>query len=212
MRVLFVLSGDPPDLDLLLTEIQAADLTVAVDGGVDIFRNQNHTPDITIGDFDSKKTDVDSDSKCIYLPDQNQSDLQKAFNYIEQNYSVSTVVLLGANGGRTDHLINNLQICASSDSHIKIIIKQIIAVDERPTLETILRITPDIKVDLRVMKGTTLSVFAISHFRGLCSKGLKWELSQINSASGVFSQSNLANVDDPQFTLLEGVAYISIYQ
>ncbi len=212
MRALLVLAGTPPTHELLKTEFEIADLIVGVDGGADVFQDMAISPNIIIGDFDSNKSPADPACLSLHLPDENQSDLQKALHYITKEYPITQITLLGASGGRTDHLIHNLQICALVDPEIFVRLKQFIYLDGEFIQETIHRLTPNIKIDLQVKVGTTLSVFSVNAFSGLNSKGLKWELNNINSTAGVISQSNIAVCSDPQFSLNAGTAYLSIYQ
>jgi len=64
-------------------------------------------PDFIIGDFDSTKIKRSNRSEnWIETPDQNKTDLEKAFDWCIKN-NLKKIILLGAGGGREDHLFGN---------------------------------------------------------------------------------------------------------
>lgn len=91
---------------------------MAADRGLDFFRETGLTPDIADGDFDS----VSSEGK-IYLkslshtqiiqlqPEKDDTDTQSALNLAIQR-GAKNVLILGATGGRMDHLLGNLGLLA----------------------------------------------------------------------------------------------------
>ncbi|MEA3286433.1 MAG: thiamine diphosphokinase [Candidatus Marinimicrobia bacterium] len=212
MNVLLVLGGAQPTQQLLATEFARADLTIAIDGGMKVFQQGNMTPQLLIGDLDSYDKPLNSGLEILQVRDQNSTDLQKAFVYVFKNYQPDAIVLLGATGGRTDHLVNNLHICASIDSKCQIILKNDNDLEAGFTMEELVRVTPETETDLEVNNGATLSIIAVSAFNGLHSKGLKWEIIDANSDSGYFSQSNLVNSDNPRISLHSGCVYVAVYQ
>ncbi|NQV15548.1 thiamine diphosphokinase [bacterium] len=212
MRVLLVLAGSPPRPELLETEIKAADLVVAIDGGANIFQQLNLTPDLIIGDLDSTNYEFDSGVEVVQKLDPNLTDLQKTLNYLDDKYDLNQIVILGAMGGRSDHFINNLHICARVHPRISIMFKNDISIPEVFKHETITRIMAPYDSDLPVIKGSTVSIFTIIQFNGLSSTGLKWDLNNVNSDSDFLSQSNIAEMNDPRFRLESGCAYIAVYQ
>lgn len=212
MNVLTVLSGNPPSVRLLKTEMRVADCVIAVDGGFNVFSDSNLKPDLILGDMDSIKESEALDIKSILLADQDQTDLQKTLTYILKNHSPKSLVLLGAGGLRTDHLLHNLLICASVHPTLKITIKNELPVGNEFTRETIQRITPQSDFDLLVRKGDLISILPIGNFSDLSSEGLKWEITRRSRSDGFMSQSNRAMVDDPKFIIGSGYAYIAVYQ
>jgi len=75
-------------------------------------------PDVIIGDFDSARKEVldhyqQLSVKIIHLADQNSTDLMKALNYLFNHFesslfSISTVLIYAAFGGRFDQQIQNI--------------------------------------------------------------------------------------------------------
>ncbi len=212
MNILLILAGSPPGLDLLISEMTLADITIAVDGGANVFRQAKLQPDLIIGDFDSIEQEFIESVNIIKRQDQNFTDLQKALTYVFEHYQPEHLTLLGATGGRTDHLINNLQICAAIDPSVNITIKNDDMKNRNSKLETIIRITPNSGATVNIEEGTVISVIAVSEFTGLHSKGMKWEICGVNSKDGLISQSNVANVNDPKFTIVSGCVYLAVYQ
>ncbi|MBC8376335.1 MAG: thiamine diphosphokinase [FCB group bacterium] len=212
MNVLIVLAGNPPSEALLKTEMMAADLVCAVDGGFNVFQKYKLNPDLILGDMDSAKFENIGSIEVIPLLDQDRTDLQKTLDYIFKSHSVKSVILLGAGGARTDHLLHNLLICASIDKSVKIIFKNELSDKRDVSLELIRRITPESDFDLPVKKGTTLSILPIGNFSGLSSEGLVWEIEDRDHSDGFISQSNVTNKDDPTFIVQVGYAYIAVYQ
>ena len=212
MKLLLVLGGEPPSQALLSQEVAASDLIIAVDGGSKVFQRFNYAPHLLIGDLDSSTEQQDDNIEIIQIKEQNSTDLQKALTYVFNNYQPTAIELLGGTGGRVDHLVNNLQVCALINPKC-----QLEFVNDQPlepgySTERIIRITPHFKSDLRVNKGATLSVISVSQYSGLNSKGLVWEISESNSDSGYFSQSNLAKIDNPSISVHSGCVYLVVYQ
>lgn len=212
MNVLIVLSGSPPSQTLLKTEMSESDLVLAVDGGYNVFMQYGLAPDVILGDMDSIESAIPANVKCVTLPDQDSTDLQKTMTYVQNEISVSSLVLLGAGGGRTDHLMHNLLIAGSLADSIKITIKNELHAVDLPCFEVIQRITPACVFDLRVRLGDLLSILPIGGYQGLSSTGLEWEIENQDLSDGFISQSNRARVDDPRFEITSGNAYIAVYQ
>ncbi len=212
MNALIVLAGNPPSKTLLKTEMKAADLVLAVDGGFNVFKEHALEPDLVLGDMDSVNMNNSSPVSAIPLVDQDRTDLEKTLKYAVESHPIRSLVFLGARGDRVDHTLHNLKICASIDPEIAIIFKNEMLEDEEFSIELIQRITVHCDFDLRVSKGTTLSILPITEYKGLKSKGLKWEIDWYNHSLGQFSQSNLINKTDLSFMLDSGCAYVAVYQ
>lgn len=212
MNILIVLAGDSPGEALFKTEIKSADFVVAVDGGIDVFKTYNLLPDLHIGDFDSSRPSDPDAQYVLAQEDQSSTDLQKALTYIAKNCKMDSLVLLGAGGGRTDHLLHNLHICATIPFSTKIYLKHGITQSDKNYLEIITRVTPQCDFDLQVKSGTTLSVLPVGDYLGLSSSGLEWEIENKSRNEGFISQSNQVVVADPQFSILSGYVYIAVYQ
>ena len=87
---------------------------LAADRGLDFFRKNGITPDIADGDFDSlsvegkKYLENLKDTEIIRLkPEKDDTDTQSTLNLAIAKGS-ENILILGATGGRIDHLIGNL--------------------------------------------------------------------------------------------------------
>lgn len=212
MKVLIVLAGNPPSKKLLQREIEDADKVLAVDGGFNVFSNHGYKPDLVLGDMDSANKDGLSKQRQAVLDDQDYTDLQKTLKYVQDTFSAKSLVFLGAGGERTDHMLNNLHIAATFDHSVRIIFKNELSKDSEYVIEEIYRVTSTSDLDLRVTKGSTLSILPNTQFKGLTATGLKWAIVNQDSDKDFISQSNQAIKNDPTFNLIAGIAYIAVYQ
>ncbi|MCF7822894.1 MAG: thiamine diphosphokinase [Candidatus Marinimicrobia bacterium] len=212
VHILLVLAGDPPGSELLEESIRHGDVIIGVDGGGNVLKNLDYEPDVIIGDLDSFTGNPDRTPHLLKRIDQDKTDLQKALDYISEQYQVKKITILGGTGGRADHLLNNLQICAQIDSRIEIVFKHDGNMQTGYTREDIIRITPHSQPELKVNCGETISLLQTTDFAGLTSSGLKWEWDHIDSGMGFISQSNKVIRDNPTITLKTGSVYIAAYK
>lgn len=92
------------------------DITLAADSGMDFFYRVDLKPDIIIGDFDSvqsesleyfkKQKDIRFE---ILNPIKDDTDTEHAIRYALA-HGATEIVLLGATGGRIDHLLANISL------------------------------------------------------------------------------------------------------
>lgn len=110
MKVLILANGDPPSSALLARLAAEHDLFVAADGAALKAVRLGVSPNIVSGDFDSLDLDAAQralpDAEFLPTPDQNQTDLEKAFD-IARKRGASEITIAGAAGGRIDHTLGN---------------------------------------------------------------------------------------------------------
>lgn len=92
-------------------ESGAFDCVIAVDGGRAALDTLGCIPDLTLGDFDSLGYIPDGGAVERYPSHKDKSDLELALDRVSSD-GFSDVVVYGALGGRIDHTVANLQICA----------------------------------------------------------------------------------------------------
>lgn len=85
---------------------------MAVDGGYAHLQKQGVHPDIVLGDFDSLGEQPSGVRACRYPKDKDDSDLQLALRRL-QVQQAEHLFVFGALGGRLDHLLANLRVCAN---------------------------------------------------------------------------------------------------
>jgi thiamine pyrophosphokinase len=212
MNVLFVLAGEPPSSNLLRASLDVADLSIGIDGGLTSFQINGLIPDIHIGDLDSSQAISESSFKSIRITDQETTDLEKALDYVIDNYKPTHITILGATGGRTDHLVNNLQILSTINNDINITLKHDGSPQSNFELETLFRITARSHKLIPAVKGSILSIIYVSEFDGLQTEGLKWDIQNGNSTTQFISQSNIILHDNPTIKIDSGCVYVTVYQ
>ena len=113
MRTLILANGEPPSADLLTRLAADHDLFLAADGAALTAARLGVCPDIVSGDFDSLDFDAARaalpDAEFIPTPDQNQTDLEKAFGIALKRGAVF-VTVAGAAGRRIDHTLGNVSL------------------------------------------------------------------------------------------------------
>ncbi len=110
MRVFILANGEPPSRAFLARLADEHDLFIAVDGAALKAMRLGTLPDIVSGDFDSldlgTAREALPDAEFLPTPDQNQTDLEKAFQ-IARERGASEITIVGAAGGRIDHTLGN---------------------------------------------------------------------------------------------------------
>lgn len=113
MRVLILANGEPPSQEGLARLAADHDLFLATDGAALTAARLGVYPDIVSGDFDSLDLDTARgelpDAEFIPTPDQNRTDLEKAFG-IALTRGADSVTVAGAAGRRLDHTLGNVSL------------------------------------------------------------------------------------------------------
>ena len=201
MKILMVLGGTPPSGKLLNEQIQSADFVIACDGGGNCFRGTDYVIDVLIGDMDSFHDQNIIIKTHLPLDEQASTDFQKGLAFVDENLIPDQITILGSGGGRTDHLVNNLQICALFDPSTPMLMIHELPESDDLNVEIILRKTPESYPDYPVREGALFSALAVSPFSSLSLSGLKWDIKVTDQRAGLISQSNLCVVDNPIVTL-----------
>ena len=119
-HVLLIGNAGPVCPKTLQQVAQTADLIVAVDGGANYALRAGITPDVIIGDLDSVSPRTRKKlvhSQWIFVDNQNNTDLQKALDYlVAHKYKQCT--LAGFTKGRPDFTLGNLLTLSTYASKI----------------------------------------------------------------------------------------------
>lgn len=114
MRALIISGGSPPSLNLLKKHAKGCYI-IAADSGCDVLFKCSIKPDLIMGDLDSIKKDILNEylNKGVELkkfPEhKNYSDTElSALEAIDRG--AEEITILGATGGRLDHLLANLNL------------------------------------------------------------------------------------------------------
>lgn len=115
MKALIVAGGKPPSRALLAAGLTGCRLTVACDRGLEAFLAAGLKPDIAVGDFDSAdpaavQAASDLGIEIFRVPcEKDETDLELAARLTLER-GARSIRILGATGGRIDHLLGNLSV------------------------------------------------------------------------------------------------------
>lgn len=148
--------------------LASARRVVACDGAADACRRRlGRAPVAVVGDMDSLRR-VPDGAEVVQIAEQDTNDLEKAVNWCRAR-GWRRVVVVGASGGREDHLIGN--VFRALDLGVEVV------------TDSGRFIPVDGKASFRVGKGTAVSVFAPDRATRMTSKGLEWPLDGIAFAN-----------------------------
>lgn len=106
-----IISGSPDtDISFIKQIVKSDDYVICADMGFHFAKEANIKPDLIIGDFDSCTEIIPDDSEIIKLiPEKDDSDTAHCVE-VALNRGFDDIVLLGAVGGRIDHMLANLSV------------------------------------------------------------------------------------------------------
>ena len=97
----------------LNTIISKSDFIICIDGGYDIAREYNITPDLLMGDFDSINSPLPGNIPTEHFPpEKDYTDLELALKKSVE-LKAKNVTIIGGIGGRLDHTFANIQLLSS---------------------------------------------------------------------------------------------------
>ena len=181
MKVLIVLGGDAPGVELL-----------KACAGLE--------PDMLVGDMESVSQNVLARYESRLSEDRlncikNDTDCEYALN-LAISRGATEIVLLGALGGRLDHALANLMmvVCAARRgvwAEIRAEGVQIVRINESYTLMG--------------AKGSTVSLLPLGEARGISVRGCYYTIEDFTLASDTSrGVSNVVTADEAVFTVREG--------
>ncbi len=162
-------NGNRINNNLLKKALSNASIIIAADGGAELCRYYSIKPDYIIGDLDSitKETrKIFANTKTIFEPDQNFTDLQKALRFA-CTLKPDRIVILFAFGKRIDHSICNMLIFQNYRENIPLEIY-----DSFGKMEILF---PG-KYDVIGKKGEIISLFSLEPIYNLSLIGFKYSI------------------------------------
>jgi thiamine pyrophosphokinase len=123
---LIIANGAACDPELLGQLLEWSPLVVVLDSAMERVMELDIKVDVLLGDFDrgfepEKYQTSQYPIEIIHTPDQNKTDLEKAFDYLIQR-KIPAVNVVWATGRRADHTITNLTNIVRYRNLIKIVI------------------------------------------------------------------------------------------
>ncbi|MCU0412104.1 MAG: thiamine diphosphokinase [Bacteroidetes bacterium] len=183
---LILANGDPPSLSLFKRIRRDHSHFLCADGGANTAARFGFCPDLIIGDLDS--VTPAALKKCrnaivLRVGEQDSTDLEKALAWCVRQ-RISSVVVLGATGGRLDHSIGNLSALAKFSARLEIgfadVHCEILPVRSARTIHA--------------PKGTVISLLPLVRCSGISTTGLRWNLRNETLALG--QRESTSNVVD----------------
>lgn len=184
LRALVICNGEQPSSSLARRLARRSQLIVAADGGANGARRLGVTPDLIIGDLDSitpATRKFFSSVALIRVPRQDNTDMEKALDYLLAGSLVREVMLIGATGDRLDHTLGNLVALSHYVRRLRIVV----CGDgwHAFPVRTIERVEASI--------GSTVSLIPFSDCSGVTLRGLKYPLRNARLRAGQIAVSNV---------------------
>ena len=200
VTVVVVAGGDPPTPEEI-ARLPANPIVVAADAGLDHALAAGLTVAVAVGDMDSVTPEALTTAQQSgtrierHPPDKDQTDLELALELATR--LADQVIVIGAGGGRLDHLIGNLTVLASP---------QWSGVETEAWLNNAQALVIHTHRTLKADPGDTISLFALGGPAKVTTTGLKWPLNnEVLDPLTSRGVSNQATSSSPLISVHEGV-------
>lgn len=180
--IAIVANGKYPSHTYPIEIIDKAKTIICTDGSANKVKNHGYDPTFVIGDMDSIKNIKDfTESEFIHIPRQDNTDLEKVFDYC-MKYGINKVSLLGATGIRDDLALANMIMLIQYYNKLKIQM-----VTDIYTIECTKG-----KQSFASFPQQTISLMAVYRVKSVTTKGLKFPLKKQSMMPSGMGISNLA--------------------
>ena len=192
---LIIANGASCNNELLGQLLEWSPLVVVLDSAIERVINLNIKVDVLLGDFDRgfdphEFIKSQYPIEIVHTPDQNKTDLEKAFDYlIERKIPAANVVW--ATGKRADHTITNLTNIVRYRDLLKIVI-----LDDHSKIFILPRI-----FQKWYPARTIISLIPIGTVNGISTKNLVYSLSNDTLTMGYKTGSSNAVANDGMVTI-----------
>ena len=189
MKEILILCNGRPPAEALFHKVRAkADYFIVADGGGNIARNFNATPDVIVGDMDSYEASGKEPFEIILQENQDTNDLEKALFHAHKQGGTH-IRVLGATGLRLDQTLKNLSVLKQFHEDFESIIFK----DDFGEIQLI-----DSPFKASFSIGSTLSIFPLSGIvSGIVTQGLKFPLREEKLQNGVRDGTSNEVVENP---------------
>lgn len=167
---LIIANGAPCSKELMGQLLEWSPLVIVLDSAIDRVIELGIKVDVLLGDFDrgfdpNKYLEMQYPLEIVYTPDQDKTDLEKAFDYLV-NRKIPAVNVIWATGKRADHTITNITNIVRLRDKLKIVL-----LDDHSKIFLL----PN-KFEKWYPSGTPLSLIPIGSVHGITTKNLKYPL------------------------------------
>lgn len=187
---LIIANGEACSSELLGELLEWSPLVIVLDSAINRVLELGIKVDVLLGDFDrgfdaEKVQQEQYPIEIIYAPDQNKTDLEKAFDYlIGRNFPAVNVVW--ATGRRADHTITNITSVVRFREQLKIVI-----LDDYSKVFLLPRI-----YEKWYPASTPISLIPIGQVDGISTNNLKYSLDNESLMIGYRSGSSNEVLED----------------
>lgn len=178
------------------------DLVMAVDAGYAHLRAVGCAPDLVLGDFDSLGYTPEGENVIVHPVKKDKSDLELALDYVsEQNYDA--VCIYGSLGGRLDHTVATLQMCARfAETGIDVALVGIDCIVK-------ILVGPSRYLLPRLERGTVSVFSAVDVSRGVSEQGMEYPLENADLTNRTtLGLSNELMGEEASVSVEEGALYV----
>ncbi len=167
---LIIANGESCHPELLGQLLEWSPKVIVLDRAMDRVVELGIKADVLLGDFDrgfdpENYIEFQHPLEIVVAPDQNKTDLEKAFDYlIERGHRAANVIW--ATGRRTDHTFHNLTILAAYRDKLNVVI-----LDDYSRVMLLPR-----RYEKWYPKGTTLSLMPMGTVTGITTQNLLYPL------------------------------------
>jgi thiamine pyrophosphokinase len=187
---LIIANGASCNPELLGQLLEWSPLVIVLDSAMERVMKLDIKVDVLLGDFDR---DFDANYykekqypiEIVYTPDQNKTDLEKAFDYLHKR-NIPAVNVVWATGKRTDHTITNLTNIVRYREKLKIVI-----LDDHSKVFLLPK-----KFEKWYTANTPISLIPIGHVTGIHSENLFYPLQNDTLTIGYRTGSSNHVVND----------------
>ena len=167
---LIIANGASCDPELLGQLLEWSPLVIVLDSAMERVMKLDIKVDVLLGDFDrdfdvARYKESQYPIEIIHAPDQNKTDLEKAFDYLYER-KIPAVNVVWATGKRTDHTITNLTNIVRYREKLKIVI-----LDDHSKVFLLSK-----RFEKWYTANTPISLIPIGHVSGIHSENLFYPL------------------------------------
>jgi thiamine pyrophosphokinase len=187
---LIIANGESCSFELMGELLEWSPLVVVLDSAIHRVLELNIKVDVLLGDFDrnfdaEKIREQQYPIEIVHTPDQDKTDLEKAFDYlIGRGFPAVNVVW--ATGRRADHTITNITNIVRFREQLKIVI-----LDDYSKVFLLPK-----NYEKWYPKGTPISLIPIGKVDGITTKNLKYSLDNENLTMGYRTGSSNEVAED----------------
>jgi thiamine pyrophosphokinase len=192
---LIIANGASCNIELLGQLLEWSPLVIVLDSAMERVMELGIKVDVLLGDFDrgfdpEYYKEKQFPLEIVHTPDQNKTDLEKAFDYlIKRNIPAANVVW--ATGKRADHTITNITNITQYRDLLKIVV-----LDDHSKIFLLPK-----KFEKWYPANTPLSLIPIGNVTGICSKNLFYPLENDTLTIGYRTGSSNHVIEDGLVTI-----------